>query len=259
MTDPNKYQTRLQKGGALLNDMRLLVRSWRDEAGDETNGSARIILGKKTLARSRDTVVRAFGPRFLNGDPPQAWRLLRLLEDRQAEPEVLRPIYYWITARSEGLLYDYVTQELSQIARAGDGSIRIEETTVWIRNRLDEVGRAWSPTVTLKVARGLLAALRDFGILDGRVRKRIAPIHLTLQSFSYIAFCLSFLGNSGAALLNHPDWGLFLLTAMTVESLFLQAHQHGYVEFHSAGGIVRTNFPVSTHEEYADVLLRTRP
>ncbi len=257
--DPINYQTRLQKGGALLNDMRLLVRSWQEDYPDLRSASARSLLGKKTIARSRDTVVRAFGPRFLHGDPPQAWRLLRPLEDRQAEPEVLRPIYYWITARSECLLYDYVSQELVQVAGEGDGSVRIEETTAWIRNRLNEAGRSWSPTVTLKVARGLLAALRDFGILEGKVRKRIAPIHLPLQSFSYIAFCLSFLGNGGTALLNHPDWGLFLLTSMTVEGLFFQAHQQGYVEFHSAGGIVRTNFPVSTHEEYADVLLGTRP
>lgn len=257
--DPVNYQTRLQKGGSLLNDMRLLVRSWREEFGNAPVDSARNLLGKRTLARSRDTVIRAFGPRFLHGDPPQAWRIVRPLEDKQAEPEVLRPIYYWITARSERLLYDYVTQELSQIARMGDGSVRIEETSAWIRGRLNELGRSWSPTVTLKVARGLLAALRDFGILEGKVRKRIAPVHLTLQSFSYIAFCLSHLGNTGAALVNHPDWGLFLLTSMTVEGLFLQAHQHGYVEFDSAGGIVRTNFPVSTHEEYANVLLRTRP
>src|SRR5688572_388644 len=91
------YNTRMQKGGALLDDMRLLVRSWND--GDATDSvDVRTVLGKKTLARAKDTIVRAFVPRFLHGNPPDAWRIVRCLEDRDADLEILRPIYYWITA-----------------------------------------------------------------------------------------------------------------------------------------------------------------
>src|SRR5690349_7323573 len=106
----HSYNTRIQKGGACLEDMRLLVRSSTTDIEDRSARSK--ILRKKTLARTRDTFIRAFNPRFLHGDPPNAWRLVRHLEDREADLEIVRPLYYWVTSRSDRLLYDFVTQEL---------------------------------------------------------------------------------------------------------------------------------------------------
>jgi Putative inner membrane protein (DUF1819) len=198
-------------------------------------------------------------PRFLHGDPPQAWRIVRCLEDRNADIEILRPVYYWVTARSDRLLYDYVTQELIQIGGSGDGSVRIEETTAWIWRQLRRTHQHWSPTVTVKVARGLLAALRDFRILDGARRKRLAPSYVPIESFCYLAFCLRQLGISGESLVNYSDWRLFLLTPSLVERRFLDAHQHKFLEFHAAGRVYRIDFPATTHEGYADVLLGRKP
>lgn len=222
-------------------------------------GASQSVLGKKTRARSRDTFVRGFVPRFLHGDPPQAWRIVRCLEDRNTEPEILRPVYYWITARSDRLLYDYVTQELIHAGQSSDRVVRIEETIGWIRRQLKRTHQDWSPTVTVKVARGLLAALRDFRVLEGTRRKRMAPAHLAVESFSYLAFCLHKLGVGGEGLVNHSDWRLFLLTPTLVESLFLNAHQHSFLEFYSAGRVYRIDFPATTHEGYADVLFGRKP
>ena len=98
------YNTRIQKGGALLEDMRMIVRSWEEFEGIGATSDIRRLLGKKTLAR-RDTLVRTFVPRFIHGDPPNAWKIVRLLENRNVAPEILRPVYYWITARSDRLLF----------------------------------------------------------------------------------------------------------------------------------------------------------
>jgi hypothetical protein len=205
------YNTRIQKGGALLDDMRMLVRSW-EEDNTETRMEVRRLLGKKTLARSQDTMVRSFAPRFLQGNPPNAWKIVRLLEDRNTDLEILRPVYYWITARNDRLLYEFVTEELIHVAGSGDGSIRIEETTTWISAHIKRGGQEWTPTVTLKVGRGILAALRDFGILEGGTKKQVAPIHLPMEAFCYIAFWLGRLGYSGESLVRHSDWGLFLFS-----------------------------------------------
>ena len=252
------YNTRIQKGGALLDDMRMLVRSW-EEGTAGTGTEVRHLLGKKTLVRSRDTMVRAFTPRFLQGDPPNAWKVVRLLEDRDAAPEILRPVYYWITARSDRLLYEFVTKELIYIVASGDGSVRIEETAGWISRQIKKTGQEWSPTVTLKVARGMLAALRDFGVLEGGSKKRVAPAHLPMEAFCYIAFWLGQLGHSGENLVGHADWGLFLFRHKNVERLMLEAHQQGLVSFHSAGRIYRVDFPTDDPGDYADVLFGRKP
>jgi hypothetical protein len=247
------YNTRIQKGGALLEDMRMIVRSW-DENSTDSRAEVRRLLGKKTLARSQDTMVRAFAPRFLQGDPPNAWKIVRFLEDRNAEPEYLRPVYYWITARSDRLLYEFVTEELIHVARSGNGSVRIEETSTWICGQIKKADQEWTPTVTLKVGRGILAALRDFGILEGGSKKRVAPAHLPIEAFCYIAFWLGRLGYSGESLVRHSDWRLFLFSPEIVERLMLEAHQQNLLSFHSAGRIYRVDFPTDDSGDYANAL-----
>jgi Putative inner membrane protein (DUF1819) len=250
------YTTRLQKGGALLNDMRLLVRTWNGGPLNEQReaGILENVLGKQSRARAADTYGRAFIPRFIRGNPPEAWRIGRALEDREVSSNTIRPIYYWITARSEPLLYDYVTEELMFRSRRADRTIRVDETASWIRAKLAEREKAWSPTVTLKVARGMLATLRDFHILEGAAKKHIAPIYLPIEAFAYLAFALHKCGASGEGLVRHPDWGLFLLATGAVEQLFLEAHQSRLLSYQSAGRIVRIEFAASTFEEMADVV-----
>ena len=248
--------TRLQKGGALLPDMRILVSAWSDEMA---NGNPVPVLTralpKATPARVRDTFVRAFRPRFITGSPPNSWRLLRVLEDHPADIQVIRPFYYWLTARAEPPLYEFVTEVVYARSRSSDRRIRIEETASWLAGRVRATGKTWTPTVTRKVARGMLAALRDFGILEGAARKRIAPPGLPPQCFALIAFCLHDMGTSGRELVTHPDWRLFLLGQTGVEHLLLECHQHGWLRFASAGNLYRTELPERSFREYAHGVL----
>jgi len=253
---PPTFHTRIQKGGALLNDMRQLVCQWSEGLdGKEAYQATNRILHKSTRVRSTDTFMRAFKPRFIAGDPPDAWKLARAVEDNHPPIEVVRPFYYWLTARAEPLLHRFVTTELFERAKAHDPEIRISETASWIRSTLDEGGKTWTPTVRLKVARGMLAALRDFGILEGSIRKRIAPQHLALEAFCFIAFCLHQLGSQQQRLVNHPDWRLFLLSPTAVERSFLEAHQNGWLDYQAVGEIYRIEFKPRNLNDYAHDLL----
>lgn len=248
--------TRLQKGGALLSDMRRLVAAWSANSGSE-DASALVMrtLGKPSLARAHDTFIRAFRPRFLEGSPPQAWKLARALEDSGADPETAKAFYFWITARSETVLYQYATDELMAARSSGHGQIKVEDAMRWLRDRLRSGGKEWSPTVTRKVARGMLAALRDFGILQGSVVKTIAPRHCPLEAFALIAFCLHEMGASGRALLDHPDWHLFLFDTHDVERAMLECHQKGWLGYQAAGVICRIDIPNIPFKEYVRVVL----
>ena len=66
------YNARIQKGGALLDDMRVLVRAWSDQQSSDQRQKAieSNVLTKRTRARVADTLKRAFLPRFVEGDPP---------------------------------------------------------------------------------------------------------------------------------------------------------------------------------------------
>jgi hypothetical protein len=101
------------------------------------------------------------------------------------------------------------------------GSLGTGEALNWLNCK----GCPWSADVAIRVVRGLLAALRDFGVLEGRARKRLANTTLALRGFAYLAFCFQLLGATNRSLFDHEDWQLYLLTPDDVERLFLLAHQ----------------------------------
>jgi hypothetical protein len=109
--------------------------------------------------------------------------------------------------------------------------------------------------VTAKVARGVLAALRDFGVLEGASKKRIAPVYLPIESFACIAFALHQEGVSGPQLVQHRDWQLFLLSPPIVEQMFLEADRSGLLRFQAAGNIMRIDFSATNFGEMADVVV----
>lgn len=251
------YNSRLQKGGALFEDMRLLVRNWRNEREENRQKSIVIenILGKNTRSRSLDTLRYAFLPRFVNGRPADAWKIVRTLEDRNVPVDLLRPVYYWVTARNEPLLYDFVSTKLIDLGNSHSRRITAQDVYPWLKSRLADCGKVWSETVTVKVARGMLATLRDFGVLEGVAKKRIAPVYVPVESFAYIAFVINHEGITGPSLVNHPDWALFLLSSVMTEHMFLEADRNGFLRFQAAGNIVRIEFPARSYEEMADVII----
>ncbi|MCI0601824.1 DUF1819 family protein [bacterium] len=247
------YTTRLQKGGAMLDEMRQLVRSWTDTDTEvqRLEGIRSNVLNRATRVRTEHVFRYTFLPRFVNGPIPNAWKLARPLEDVEASVGILRPVYFWITAKAEPIVADFCREFLLPRQHIARVSVEPAEAVQWLRTK----GTEWSPAVTNKVALGLLAALRDFGILEGRARKRLASLELPIGGFAYIAFCLHQLGASSRELLFHPDWELFLLRTREIEQFFLQAHQFDLLQYHAAGSIVRIDFPVSTLKEYARVVV----
>ena len=91
-------------------------------------------------------------------------------------------------------------------------------------------------------------------MLQGAVKKRIAPAFFPVESFAYIAFYLKQHQPSGAKLIELPDWKLFFLQRESVERFLFEAHQRDLLEYHVAGSVTRLTFPAETLEEYANVL-----
>ena len=99
-----------------------------------------------------------------------------------------------------------------------------------------------------------MSTLRDFGVLEGAVNKRIAPTLLPITAFAYIMFFLKQHQPSGAKLIDLPDWKLFFLPPEGVERFLFEAHQSNLLEYHAAGSVTRLTFPTDSLEEYANVL-----
>jgi hypothetical protein len=233
--------------------MRQLVQLWTDDSVDHNRAEIirSNVLNKATRARAADVLNRIFIPRFVEGPIPNAWKLIRPLEHLNPLLAVVRPLYFWFTALAEPLMHDFCTEFLASRRLSGLRSIEIADAVSW----LDSKRCGWSDTVTVKVMRAILAALRDFSVLEGKARKQISAQRIPPQPFAYIAFCLHQAGNNSRNILNHSDWRLFMLDSADTEHYLLECHQLRLLNYHAAGSTVSISFPASTAEEYANVVL----
>lgn len=255
-SQPALYTSRIIKAGALLPDTRLMLEAWDSHTSIPDN-LARFqganLFGKASRSRVKD-VLAIFRRRYL-GDPQLLEALTILVQGRMAG-ESLDRVLYFQTARSDRLLHDFVIDVLLPLSNRPNPEISRGDVDQWIADHVatGKTESPWSPVVQERVSQGLLATLRDFGILEGAVRKRVAFAHLSLDAFAFIAIQLALDGSSAERLLHHPDWKLFLLTDQVIERFFLEAHQERLLQYHAAGRVVRIDFPVASLSEYARVL-----
>ena len=183
-------------------------------------------------------------------------RALAALVKRQFDGNTLDRIFYFHTARADSLLRDVVINLLEPQRAQGYMDVDVCEVEQTLRKWVDEgkTSGSWGEYTIRRVAQGLLSTLRDFGVLQGATKKRIAPIYLSVKAFSYIAFYLKQHQPSGIKLLDLVDWKLFFLSREGVERFLLEAHQQGLLEYHVAGSVTRLTFPATTLEEYVNVI-----
>ncbi len=256
MMKDRAYSTRLQKGGALLDDMRQLLLVWNGRPACAERVLQQNRLASPSRARLRDVIRCTFIPRFVDSQPPNLWRPVSILERQGWRQEPLLPIHLYAAATAEPLLWEFTTEVMAAKYERGQVDISPAEVISFINQASDARFRRgrWSEEVTLRVARGVLAALRDLGLLSGARRKRLTPQYLPAQSFAFLAMVRYQLGVKGRSVLSDRCWRLFYLDDSGVERCFMEAHQQGLMQYHAAGSVIRIDFPVATLEEYAHVL-----
>jgi hypothetical protein len=239
----------VQKGGALLDDTRRLVEAWDASLDAEENllqVASGNLLGKTSRARTDDVLLRILKPRFVEPGPHVIAALATLLE----RPSSFIEACYYEAARDDALLATFAEGPLFDWYKQGRTGIAVGDVKAWLAE-LGHTSRApaWSENVRTKVARGLLAALRDFRVLKGRARKEYTVPHMTPHGFAYVAFREHEQGASSRALVTSHVWRRWLLDAARVAELFNQAERLGVLRFSQAGSAVRVDWRVESLEE----------
>lgn len=255
---PSPYTTKIIKAGALLPDTKALLSCWNPEQSMAENlrqVRRQNLLGKTSRSRAED-ILAIFRQRYLR-EESVAKALVRLVRNRCNGNSIDR-ILYFHAARADSLLRDVVLEILVPQWARGVTQVSVAEVHRTLRQWVmaGKTTSIWNDGTVRRVVQGLLSALRDFGVLQGAVNKRIAPAYLPLPAFCYVAFYLKQEQTSGAKLLDMADWRLFFLPREGVERFLVDAHQHGLLEYHAAGSVTRLTFPAPTLEEYADVIAR---
>jgi hypothetical protein len=250
------YSSKIIKAGALLADSKTLLAHW-DVSASVPQNIERVrrenLFGKASRSRVED-ILAIFRQRFLTEESVTR-ALVVLVRERFPATSLERILYYYAT-RADKLLNDVVTEVLVPLQARGITDIDVLELQRPLKQWVDEgkTNGGWSEPTIVRIAQGLLSALRDFGILQGAAKKRIAPAFLPVEAFAFLMFYLKQHQPSGAKLIELPDWNLFFLSREGIERFLFEAHQRELLEFHVAGSVTRLTFPAKTLEEYANVL-----
>lgn len=235
------YTTNIQKGGALLDDARLMVEAWDPALSTEANLHAvrdggRLVKG--TRSRAADVVLRVLKPRLVDPGP----FVIEALQKVQSDPAAFADIVYFEAMRDDELLRDFATGPLYAHYLAGRSHLTVEDALGWLEGLAEPRARAWSETVRLKVARGLLAALRDFGVLEGAVKKRFRAPSMTNPGFAYAAWRLTREAGTDRVVFATELWHAWLLDARRVEELVVQLDRSGVWTYSAAGSATRIDW-----------------
>jgi Putative inner membrane protein (DUF1819) len=250
------YSSKIIKAGALLADTKTVLANWNIATTIRENLDRlrrENVFGKTSRSRVED-VLAIFRQRFLGEE--SVTKALVVLSQRRLPAATLDRILYFHSAQADRLLHDTVIEILFPLQGRGITHVDVREIQRPLKKWV-EAGKTrgkWSDPTIVRIAQGLLSTLRDFGVLQGAVKKRIAPAYLPVSAFAYLAFYFKQHQPSGAKLVELPDWKLFFLPREGVERFLFEAHQQNLLEYHAAGSVTRLTFPAHTLEEYAHVI-----
>lgn len=168
------YSSKIIKAGALLGDTKTLLAHWDDSQTVAANLAAirrDNVFGKASRSRVED-ILAIFRQRYL-GDAEVTKALVALAKGRFPAASLDR-ILYFHAALADPLLRDAVTELLLPMYSQGIITVSANEFQNGIAKWVAQ-GKAtsqWSEETICRVSQGLLATLRDFGVLQGAVNKR---------------------------------------------------------------------------------------
>ena len=256
LTDTIRYSSKIIKAGALLSDTKTLLTYW-DVGASVAENLDRFrrenLFGKASRSRVEDMLL-IFRQRYL--DDPAILAALVALAGAPMPAESFDRILYYLALRSDALLHDVVVGLLAPTYERGQQEVLVADVVRWLQQQVaaGHTERPWGNGTVERVAQGLLATLRDFGVLQGILHKRITPPFIPTEAFCFLALLRSHELQAGERLLRDPEWRVLFLSNLAVERAFVTAHQEHRLEFYAAGRVVRIAFPTQSLEEYARVL-----
>lgn len=239
----------VMKVGAHIGDTQTLAAVWDPAISADANVERIVdcnLLGLPSRSRANDVMVRALRPRFVAPDAGIV-EALAVLSNRA---DAFRDACYYEFTRVDALVAAFVEGPINDWWLEGRVAIGTSDAREWIdKLAADERIPDWSANIRDRVARGMLAALRDLGRLAGprsSPKKQIVRPGISTGGFAYTAFRLHQQGESGRGTLRSEAWRRWLLDDSRVDELMHRLASLGVVFYSVAGSTLRIDWRVDS-------------
>jgi len=225
------YLLRLASKTSLLEETRQFLQTYARLRSIEATRQELVNGGLPQRSRAtRQTILEIVQIRLVRWNPP-AWVLDDLVafaqDGHQAELQAALLLH---SARQDNLLYDIIQQVV--VPRWLEGQRELIRAD--IQGFLDEAQSAhpevtrWSHTTRERLSRHALAAIRDFGLLQGKASKQIVEPIVPSTVVQHLIHLLQEEGIPAEQVAQHPDWQLWLWDAAraqkAIDGVLLQEH-----------------------------------
>ena len=254
---PQVFTSKIIKAGALIADTKTMLANWDSNANvsqNINNLQMSNLFGKASRSRIED-ILAVFRQRYLGSS--DLIKALIALTNGLAAPELLDSVLYYYTAMNDSLVKACVLEFIWPRYENGFREIPLALVKQWICDQV-VAGRTtsvWSTETIERCAQGLLSTLRDYRLLDGEVSKAIIPRFTPVPAVAFVAFAMAHAGSSARQVVDNENWRLFLMQPSLVSEMLVEANQYHLLTYSFAGSIQRLDFPATSLEEYAHVVI----
>jgi hypothetical protein len=195
---------------------------------------------QKTSYETRRKIWNALHHRYLS--VCAAWigqALAAATRAGRQSPEYLSLVYLYFALRDR-LTFEFVTGPVWEKWTQKVTVLEQRDFLVFLEQQTETFPhlKKWRESTRHRLASANLTALRDFGVLKGVKKKRIQRPLIAAETAFHLLSLLSAEGLEGRALIEAPDWRLFLWSEVDIAYALTELAQKGWIRFEKAGRTV---------------------
>lgn len=235
-----KYSGRNTARGALLDESILLLKAIQE--GKTLEEVKRKLLQGQLLSdlsyESRIKIWRLFDQRYAKALPQ--WALQDLIKTSKDKSSEIVSLLYINYALSDRITFDFVKEVIWPRWQSGQVAVSTDDVLRFLKQASAEHKEilTWKESSRTKIARNVLASLRDFRLLIGARNKKIQKPLLPNKTALHLLRLLLESGIENSRILSADEWKLFLLNKDDVTRILTTLAQERLIRFEKTGRAV---------------------
>jgi hypothetical protein len=251
-----KYSGRLARKGILLEESYRIFACWNlDQSLRENITRIRETnpIGASNRAWLRE-VTATISSRYSTGD---SLAPLVTLAKGGLNIDTWKHCLLWHFGSCDGLFSDFVHEFLAPKIHDGIEVFTTDDAIPFVRDLIARgiFEESLSDYGERRLARDLLRASTDFGLLKGTARREVTQTTIPEDALLYALYSLSERNLSVDRILDSNRWELFLLTPAQVEHELFNLHQFRRLHYERAGSIRELSLPHANLMAFAQSLV----